>query len=1066
MSTQGPANQNVSARRMDDEDQHGLEPGSFTAERLRHASGYHLHMTSRRFFIGPIPEGWLQHHRKHWYKTKLKFQNYTSRAVSFTADTSPVRSADQSEPEAASSSAREQDTPLADTTIQGEIEDRSEEEEEEDDDRETDEQPGDLRSIPYPLAEAEAPPEGLTVPDSSQKQSQQQLNHESTKGKKGAASTYYTARESNPGTAEQDYRTARAESRRTLSIPSQDDASQSTPMAPVSESGSTTALLRPSLRSKGKGKLNTLSSASLERQEPQSEREGDVFDTRVGNRYSITSLGGKVKNYKFDDKLMDRQQRLLSRIAYTYNVLSGNRQQRRTPREGEIIRAERMLVRVEETVQKELPNDYNENDCVRMETKIAESWREFLVVCRITSDGESPVALQMYKTRVVPEIQKSGSRIRPYHEIALNRKNTKVNLYSSLDKTIVIWRPCKHGTKIYIIRPKSAVHATEWYTFINQVLGRHRPSSLPINVPDLGVSLLFQNPFEQLESKWETQKEDNSDGTPGQSKARATYAAAAIIRGCMDMLENRTEWAEVLHEWSKTEKMGLAWRRYDRLEWVVGLSEEKMYGSLAMQTTHQLQLRPRQHYQTFVKNGDEKLEEPQPVEGFLVRLTSQRGVHQRMNRMFFKRLYFFTQDHYLFFCRPAKALPPTPPKLCSDEAGIPSARQILNEMPLSYDVDPFPIQDGEIKWMSSGNEGHLKEHDQNAYANAQRCMHNLTHADGFIDLCGVREVRQVWRGSCPADPNIREGPDVEFHPEPRDTHRDDGATKQFDDDRTFEMVLDNDLVVRLQAYDMTTRNEWMKRMDGLVKYWKARVAADSVELKAIRQRNLKILNIDEEMESVVGQFSKKWETKKSEASPLLHNICTLSGCRTIKMSGRLFRKPRRHSTFKRCDVILAAGKLLIFRSSLRKRTGVEIPHIHHSLETTLDLEDCYIYSGLMTESDLLYANQTFDSNHPGHRALPRIYLSSDVYTSCDEDTAITFVVWQPLRKNYFRAQEHGKRGKTKQTLKQVSTLGIPGRTVVFKARSRIERDRWVMSISSEIDRLQEEKPEDIRLIKP
>jgi hypothetical protein len=32
-------------------------------------------------------------------------------------------------------------------------------------------------------------------------------------------------------------------------------------------------------------------------------------------------------------------------------------------------------------------------------------------------------------------------------------------------------------------------------------------------------------------------------------------------------------------------------------------------------------------------------EEPAPIEGFLVRLTSQKGMHQRMNKMFFKRLY-------------------------------------------------------------------------------------------------------------------------------------------------------------------------------------------------------------------------------------------------------------------------------------------------------------------------------------------------------------------------------------------------------------------------------------------
>lgn len=185
------------------------------------------------------------------------------------------------------------------------------------------------------------------------------------------------------------------------------------------------------------------------------------------------------------------------------------------------------------------------------------------------------------------------------------------------------------------------------------------------------------------------------------------------------------------------------------------------------------------------------------------------------------------------------------------------------------------------------------------------------------------------------------------------------------------------------------------------------------------------------------------------------------------MSGTLYLKLRRHATFNRRSVILTAGKLLIFRSTLRKRNGVEVPQIYQELETSLELDDCYIYSGLLTDSDLLYANQTFDSNRPGLHAMPRIYLSTDVYTSCDEDTAISFVLWQPLQKAFFRSRELGKRGKTKQTLRHVSKLGVHGRTTVFKARSRVEKDRWVLSISSEIDRLQESKrEEDMRIVAP
>lgn len=143
-----------------------------------------------------------------------------------------------------------------------------------------------------------------------------------------------------------------------------------------------------------------------------------------------------------------------------------------------------------------------------------------------------------------------------------------------------------------------------------------------------------------------------------------------------------------------------------------------------------------------------------------------------------------------------------------------------------------------------------------------------------------------------------------------------------------------------------------------------------------------------------------------------------------------------------------------------------IPHIHQELDATIDLRDCYIYSGLITKDDLLYANQTFDSNNPGHHGLPRVYLSSDAFTTQDEDTAITFVIWQPLKKNFFRSQEKGEQGEIKRSLRHVSTLGKHGRTIVFKARSRVEKDRWVMSISSEIDRLQEETGEDIRIVSP
>ena len=73
-----------------------------------------------------------------------------------------------------------------------------------------------------------------------------------------------------------------------------------------------------------------------------------------------------------------------------------------------------------------------------------------------------------------------------------------------------------------------------------------------------------------------------------------------------------------------------------------------------------------------------------------------------------------------------------------------------------------------------------------------------------------------------------------------------------------------------------------------------------------------------------------------------------------------------------------------------------------------------------------------------------------------------FVIWQPRTKAFFKATEEQDSGKTRQRLRYVSKLGVQGRSIVFKARSRAERDHWVMSIGLEIDRAQ--GLEDIRVV--
>ena len=732
-------------------------------------------------------------------------------------------------------------------------------------------------------------------------------------------------------------------------------------------------------------------------------------------------------------------------------------------RPGEIVKMEKMLVRIDST-KNEVEPDFDENGSLKIDVRPIEKWREYVVVCRESTTDDSDYSIQMYKTRVIPDVEETHVRKRSAHEIPLDRKKTKINLYSSLDKTLVIWAPWRQGRAIYILRTRSAASSVEWYTFLRGVLGHRRSPTLEIHVPDLSVSLQLKDPFGHLESSTDAIQAAKGDQQAIAKIMEAERAVAGdLIARCMKMLENSPEWSDVLDMWLKNEKMGLAWKRYDRLEWVHGANEQKMYGTIAMQKSHELELRPKQHFPTSTKiEIGESMDEPAPVEGFLVRLTSQKGRSQRFGKMFFKRLYFVTHNQYLCYCRPAKALPPPPPKLSLEKSSrIPSADQIVKGTPLIYAIDPYPLVEGQVEWMKNGNAATRQKADREAYKEAERTVNTMLGAEGYINLSHVVKVRNVQRGASPADENVDQGPAVNFHRDVPDTSRDDGKTDQFDDQRTFEMELKNGLVVRLQAYNEETKKEWMSRLEKLVKYWKARLTDNMKLFQQVRQANLSALEIDEESEAYLGQFGQKWEVTRSIASPQLFNMCGISCCRVITLAGTLYHKPRRHTTFLRCGVVLCHGQLLIFHGTLRERTGKEVPHIQHERQNVINLKDCYIYSGLVTEGDLLYQNRTFDSNHPGHHALPRLYRE-DGWTSTDEDTMTCFVIWQARKRSFFKALEDQGEGKTRQRLRYVSQLGVPGRSIVFKTRSRAERDHWVLSIGMEIERLQQ--GEEIRVV--
>lgn len=739
---------------------------------------------------------------------------------------------------------------------------------------------------------------------------------------------------------------------------------------------------------------------------------------------------------------------------------------RKVEQPGELLRAERMLVRVEASRKGSVPADYSESLAPRVERRTERNWREFIVAAR--NDEHGRVVLSFHRDRKIPVLAKNVTTAKSSEKFVLDPSYTKANLYSSLDKTIAIWQKSKRCTQIFILRPKTINSSIAWYAFIQTSLGLNPRSIAVISVPNLSLKLRLD--LVQSSQSRDTNchdeaisitSHDDSQGDHSSTKSLDVNEMGQIVASGValtgefivdtlwHMLEGNKQWTTVLDDWKSNERMGLCWRRYDRLEWLHGQNARELIGSWAMQTSHELEFRPKEHYPTEVRlPSGELMQEPCPVEGFLVRLTSSSGRQTRFGKTFYKRLYFSTHDGLLFYANPGQANPPPPPHL--HDASADTVEQAIEASPLIFDVDPYPLQDGHIAWL---NEDTTPEEacarNATAMSEAKRRMKQLHDSSGFIDLCRVIRIRarhsfdqQNFDLIAAARANgVLPGSATNEVLQAESSLSDD-----LEDDRVFELVLDTGLVVRVQCFSAATRHAWMDHLSLLVKYWKFRHAADAANYRKLRQANLEALDIDEETEGLVGQYSTKWEVSQCVSEPQIYNFCPMSSCRTIAVRGLLYRKPRVHSTFKKYECLVSHGKMFIYNHMHWDSGGNRRHHIHHSQHQVIDLSECYVYSGNVTSADLVGARETNDREGPGRHALPRRY--TDGWTCQDEQETMCFVIWSGRRRMAVRGVDKADSSKDNS----VSRLGVPGHSMIYMARCRQERDRWVQVLNNEIER--------------
>lgn len=738
---------------------------------------------------------------------------------------------------------------------------------------------------------------------------------------------------------------------------------------------------------------------------------------------------------------------------------------------GEIVRIEKMLVMVKTSPALHLPKDFNETETG--DTRMLERWREYIVVARSTGDPENPISLQFYSSRSIKAVEKVAKGKTGAKMFLTLGKHVNVSLYSSLDKTIALWYTSKRETVIYILRARSAYSSIRWFAFFSEILGARRDKDMHVRVPDLAVVVTVRVSWRKfrLIDEYISRNLMAAKSKSGKGAVLTARAHQYITEKALKALAENPRFKSTVDEWVNNKRVGLGWRRYDRLEWVQGFGEQELHGSWALNRTHDLELRVKEHYGDKITIKGEELEEPTPIEGHLVRLKSWNGQvggafskKNSFGKLLYKNLYFSTHDHFLFFAKPGNAVLPLPDEdLKCQEAYNEEQREWV------YEIAPFKSVEGTgemkgtpiIKWLKPGiTESEFQKKDSIALHNMQRRAAQIIKADGFINLLEVTQVRATRRQEAGIDESIgNEDSNVDFDGSQilhgnssTGLAGEDGQVDSFDEHKTFELVMENGLIVRLQAYNSHCRNLWVNKLKDLIAYWKA-AAHHQLQVSAdFRTNNMKRLYIDDKLDAAIGESSPKWETARASASTTLYNVSGISWSRSIIMKGMLYHKTRTHGTFKLYHAVLCHGHLILYDVYRRTLGGIPMDKVDYERFRDIPLKEAYVYSGNIAESDILTRDEMSDL--VSDKVVPRIY--KDGWKSAESETLRCIILWFPRKKAVTT--------NSATKLRTVNRLGVSGHRYIFVARSRQEKEQWVMALSHEIEKLVEPDFADINIV--
>ncbi|KAJ7288432.1 Pleckstrin homology domain-containing protein [Mycena rebaudengoi] len=691
---------------------------------------------------------------------------------------------------------------------------------------------------------------------------------------------------------------------------------------------------------------------------------------------------------------------------------------------GEIILRDRMLVRIGYTKTASIGTTFDEEQSRKTRGIRYDEWAEFMVIWRKD-------LIQFYEPHNVPGTKwLSGSKYRLAFIIPLKSTKTRFSLYSFVDLTFcitcpptsthhdskarAIFRRAHEGTNIFICKLKCRSRAADWMWAIWRRLGGQLPPTLEIRNPSLGTRVRIDLP---------------------DTYSPEMFTRSNIIALCMRSLRAVKDWKELIElQLAEGKRMELAWRMGTQLDWVwldTDVLDEPRASAvlcgLAMQQSSvapQLEVRLGQHSpQNLMLRNGARLAEPPAVEGYLERI--------RPNTQTKHPMYLVTHDGNLFSLAVGDAYPPSP-------------------------IGMGPTGDNYVETLR------LTE--------VQRGTMQLMKATGVSDLRNIMAVRRAFQPVVPVSHDNPERADDQSYvdlashiersqSDDEDEGGEDGLRVAQDKShlrmkRSFELLLKNGHVIRFEAHSRKVAVEWIERLQALVAYWKQRHRIDADEEMDLAQAQRPRLTPRRHVLQDDCELPPDPPADPSAPLPALGSLyswCVLEGCKPVIRGGKVYVRRGLHGQYRFVQLFLVPGHLVQFRITPKSS-------LHLAMHKDINLADAYVTSGYFAALTLPSGQYTSD-------AAPRRYQDGLETDDPDEDTL--FMLWYHPHRSAVNVGLEVPEGEERQQADSPRIPALSGKTkvVVFRTRSKLERDAWCWAINCEIEkiaRVQKDREEILR----